>query len=291
MSPTGQPSPSRFGSDLPKASESDFSVSDLPVADDAELLRYQTLQSHRTVGVKASGAYSDLDTQAELFSVGEAGGGIHEDYGRVDPVQELLSLGQVLGDDCLGVRRTVLLVVGDSLVQTGNHPYCQNEVQELLVIVAFAGRCGVGKDFLGPAVAPQLHASPIHALGKGGKEARCHCLVNEEIFHGVADGGPEDFGVLCDGEGLVQIGLPAHINVADSLVVLDHWHAALFDNESDQPFSAPGDNEIDELLLLDQNGNGLPVGGVHQLASIRKSRRGQGPGNQGNERPVRMDDL
>ena len=54
-----------------------------------------------------TGGYPDLRTEAYAEPVGEAGGGVDHYVGGVHPANELPRAGLVLGDDAVGVVRTM----------------------------------------------------------------------------------------------------------------------------------------------------------------------------------------
>ena len=56
--------------------------------------------------------------------------------------------------------------------------------------------------------------------------------------------------------------------MAVAIQMLDHRHLGIAAHAFDQAFAAARNDDIDELRHRDQLGNGLPIGGLHQLHCI-----------------------
>src|SRR3954471_24189511 len=61
----------------------------------------ELLCAHRPVRVQAGGRNANLRSQAQLAAVGEAGGGVNHDCGRINLVDEALGRFRIVGDDRL----------------------------------------------------------------------------------------------------------------------------------------------------------------------------------------------
>src|SRR5512134_1759138 len=96
------------------------SGADLATAENDPLLAGEPLQSDRTAGVQLVGGDADLGAQPVLEAVGEARRGVDHHRAGVDLAQEAHGVGPVLGDDGVGVLRSVPADVLDRLVEVAN---------------------------------------------------------------------------------------------------------------------------------------------------------------------------
>jgi hypothetical protein len=112
---------------------------ELAVAENHPLLAGQPLQADRSARVDLVGRNSDFRTQAILETIGEARRGIDHHRRRIDLTQETQRLRVVLGDDRIGVVRSVAVDVPDGFVETGNHLDRDDRRQE------FAGEIVLGR--------------------------------------------------------------------------------------------------------------------------------------------------
>src|SRR5437667_9525882 len=85
-----------------------LSGANLAAAEDHVLLRGEALEAHRAARVQLVGGNADLCTQTVLESVGEARRGVHHHRARIDLAKEALRARLVLGDDRVGMLRSVL---------------------------------------------------------------------------------------------------------------------------------------------------------------------------------------
>ena len=67
------------------------------------LVRHEPLDAHGTPSVDPARCDAHLSAQPEAIPVGESGGGVVEDAGAVDALDEELGSGGILGDDGLRV--------------------------------------------------------------------------------------------------------------------------------------------------------------------------------------------
>src|SRR5690606_1792623 len=93
------------------------SGADVPVAEHHVLLAGQAFQPYRAAGVQLVGGNADLRAQAVLEAVGETGGGVDHHRGGIHLSEEAPRIREVLGDDRVGVLRTVGVDVPDGRVQ------------------------------------------------------------------------------------------------------------------------------------------------------------------------------
>ena len=80
-----------------------------------------------------------LGTKAEHAAVGEAGGGVDHDHGRVDALGEFLDGRIILGDDGFGVACGMRVDVVDGRVQVRHHLDAHFEGQVFGVPILFGG--------------------------------------------------------------------------------------------------------------------------------------------------------
>ena len=80
--------------------------------------RAELFEAHRAVGVQLGGRDAHLGTEAELITIVEAGGSVHEHEARIDLADETLTLGLVAGHDRFGVKRAVAGDVRQRLIGT-----------------------------------------------------------------------------------------------------------------------------------------------------------------------------
>ena len=96
-------------------------------------------------------------------------------------------------------------------------------------------------------------------------------LVDQEGFQSIADAGALGLGIDDDPLGHVEIGGSIDEDVADPLVVLDDRDARMFHHETDQALAAAGDDQVDELLLLEHLQHPFPLGeGNHRQGRRRE---------------------
>jgi len=115
------------------------------------------------------------------------------------------------------------------------------------------------QDGPGPLAAPEHDPRLLQGIRRGGQERAGHALVDQQRLHGVADARTLRLRVEADPDGHVEIGALVDEDVADPLVMLDHGDPRLADHGPDEVLAPPGDDEIDVLLELQQDVDGLAV--------------------------------
>src|SRR5690606_13574821 len=113
----------------------------------------ETFQADRTARVNLVGGDTDLGAQTILKTVGEARRSIDHDRARIDLAQEAAAARVILGDDAVGVLRTVGIDVIDGGIEAGDDADRQYRRQVLGAPVLL--RRGVR----GPDQRPRLLAS------------------------------------------------------------------------------------------------------------------------------------
>src|SRR6185369_2030386 len=71
-----------------------------------------------------------------------------------------------------------------------------------------------------------------------------------------------------------QVGLAIDVELADAVQVLDHRDARAFGDRLDQLLSTAGDDDVDELVLLEEYLHGGAVGAAHERDRLARNRRG-----------------
>src|SRR3989475_8462583 len=82
--------------------------------------------------------------------------------------------------------------------------------------------------------------------------------------HRVAGPRPLHLRIEADGFRHREVGLVVHVGVAHALVVLDYRDRGLLDDELHEVLAAARDDEINQLVLLEQQGGDLAVGVVDE---------------------------
>ena len=103
--------------------------------------------------------------------------------------------------------------------------------------------------------------------------------------------GPVDLGIEADLLGHIEVGaFDRDEDVADALVMFQDGNPGILDDEADQPLAAPGDDQVDVLLLGQQDVHGLPVPDRNDLDGLfGHVRRLENPGNDAGKGLVGME--
>ena len=110
---------------------------DVPVAQHNEFLAGQSFQSHRAARVDLVGGDADFRAEAILEPIGEAGGCIDHHRTGIHLAQETAGAAIILGNDRIGMLRTIGGDVLDGLIEPVHHPHAQDRRQILGVPVFF----------------------------------------------------------------------------------------------------------------------------------------------------------
>src|SRR6202041_107124 len=100
----------------------------LSVAVNAVFEAGQLFCAHRASGVKSAGGNADLGAEAELAAIGKLGGCIVQHDGRIDLIEEFVRGDLVLGHDRVGVVRSVVVNMGNRLVESIDDLGCDDRV-------------------------------------------------------------------------------------------------------------------------------------------------------------------
>ncbi len=106
-----------------------------------------------------------LGAQPELATVGEAGGSVDVDRRRTGPVDEPLGIGQIVGEDGIGVAGVVLAHMGQRLVHIRHQLDPQGQREPLGIEVFRAGgtqAVGARQQRHGLGSSDQGHLALVH---------------------------------------------------------------------------------------------------------------------------------
>ena len=217
------------------------------------------------------GADADLCAKAKLKAVRKSGRCVDIDRGGIHLIEELFRMFMIGRQNAVAVSGSVLVDVGDRLVNGIYGPYSEFQCQIFTVPVLF--RCGNG---LRNQSAECLIGMKLHS----GKTFRNHrsknregVPVNQQRFQCVANPGTLAFRIFNNIACPVEIAGLIDEDMTDSLVVLDDRHGCLFHDRADQTLAAPRDHQIDELVHFQHLGNGVMSGPRDHLnGSLRHSR-------------------
>ena len=132
----------------------------------------------------------------------------------------------------------------------------------------------VGGELPGRLAAAQLDPLGAHGGGEARNEGFGDVLVDEQGLHGIAHAGALHLGVQGDLLGFGKVGAGIDEDVTDPLVVFDHRNPRMLGDETDQPLTAAGDDQVDLLLALEQFQDGGAVGGLDHLQGRWPAGRG-----------------
>ncbi|MNM34576.1 hypothetical protein D3C81_452310 [compost metagenome] len=152
----------------------------------------------------------------------------------------------------------------DGLVQPVDDTDRQNRVQVLGAPVFFSGRHRID-NCPGAFAAAQLNAFFAELGCHRRQEIFGNGLIDQQRFHRAADAITVSLGVERDALGFGQIGMLAHINVADTVQMLDYRNASVTADTLDQATAAARHDDIDILRHGDQRADGGTVGGFDHL--------------------------
>ena len=138
--------------------------------------------------------------------------------------------------------------VGDGLVDVVHDFDGQDGVQIFGGPIVLRGGNTVD-DGPGPFVPPKLHALFPQGSGTGGQEAFSDVPVHQQGFRGVADGQGLGLGVHRHLDGHVHVGGGVHVGVAQALRVAHDGDAGVVHDVADEGVAAPGDDQIDAVVL------------------------------------------
>ncbi len=234
-------------------------------AGDLVFVGAEFFEAHGAAGVDLVGGDADFRAEAELVSVGEAGGGVPVNGGGVAVGEEVAGDGFVAGADGVGVVGAVSLDVLEGLVEVCNDADREDEVEVFCAPVVFGGREGVGENLKGVGASAELDALLAESRGEARQEGGGDGAIDEEGFDGVADAGALAFGVDGEGLGHVGIGVVVDVEVADAIVVFDDGDASVFDHNLNKAVTATGDEEVHKASESAEGGDGGTVGGGDEL--------------------------
>ncbi len=222
-------------------------------------------------------ADADFRAEAQFAAVVEARAGVDHHRRRIDRRRETPRRRQIVGDDRVGVARTVTVDVGDRLLQPFHHLDGQNEIEKLGREIFFRGGRGVGDVAPGDGAAAQLDAASPQGGGHARQEGRGCGRIDQQTLDRVANAGPLTLAVDHNALRHVRIGALLDVDVTVALVVLEDRHPRLLGHAADQPLAAARDGQVDPFVQPQEVAHGRPIRRRHQLHGVgRQAGVGQG---------------
>ena len=106
--------------------------------------------------------------------------------------------------------------------------------------------------------------------------------MHQQCLHGVADGDVLRFAVHGDLHGHGNVCVPVYVHMADAVGMPQHGNAAVIHDPADEGVAAPGDNQVDQRILLEHSAHVL-AGFQQDKASCGQSGSFQRVGKGGME--------
>ena len=198
-----------------------------------------------------------LRSKAIHKAVGKAGGHISVHPRAIHPLQEFRGGRVIPSHNAIRMVGAMAVDMVYGRLQGVHHANGQDQVQVFRVPVRLCGRVA-GNQRSGCLVAAELDALGLHGLRQGRQEGLRHIPMHQQGFHGVAHGDVLGFAVHGHPQGHVQVGVLVHVHMADAVRMAQHGDAAVVHNPADKGIAAPGDNQIDEGILLEHGAHIFP---------------------------------
>ena len=123
----------------------EWELANLAIAGDVILIGANFSQTHWAARVGFLGGNADFSAEAELESVGEAGGDVVVDGGGIHLRAEAGGILMIGGDDALGVFGAVGVNPSDGGIKVGKDFYVEDKVAVLGEVIFWCGRDSLGK--------------------------------------------------------------------------------------------------------------------------------------------------
>ena len=161
---------------------------------------------------------------------------------------------------------TVVIDVFNRLVDGTDHFDCEHQIEIFRVVVVLRGEFRRRREiFAELLVTAQFDAAPAHRFEEERHEPCRRVPVNEQRLQRVAGARALTFGVFDDLRGLFEIAFGVDVEVADAFVMLQHRHCGLRADQTDEPFAAAGDDQVEITVEFEQQIDCLVVGPRHEL--------------------------
>ena len=92
--------------------------------------------------------------------------------------------------------------------------------------------------------------------------------MDQQAFAGIAHRGALGLGIHQNGQGLFQVGVLVHIDMAVAGTGFDHRDSGVFHCGADQAGAAPGNEHIQIARELHKGGGSFPGGVLHQSDAV-----------------------
>jgi len=135
-------------------------------------------------------------------------------------------------------------------IEVGNNPNRQDQFQIFGRPVVFGCRLRIGDKRADGLITADLHLPGAEICGNSGEDCCGGVTMHQQRLQGIADARSLRLGVDDNFAGHGAVGTGIDKDVTDSLVVLDDRDARILHHEADQALASPGDDEIDQLVLL-----------------------------------------
>jgi len=169
-----------------------------------------------------------------------------DDDGGIDLAEEARRGGLVLGDDAIGVARSVALDVVEGGAEPVHHLHRQDRVEVFGAPVLFGGGDDARVEGAGGDVAADLAAGVQHGDHEVAVERRG--AIDEQGLGGAADAGPAQLGIAHDGEGLVAVGGGLDEDVVDAFKMGKDRHPRFGLHPRHQASAAARHDDVDRTL-------------------------------------------
>ena len=214
--------------------------------------------------MQLAGRNPDLGPHAEFAAIGKLGRGVAQQNGRVQPLEEPLCRGIVLGQDRFGMLAAIVADMGNRPVDAIHQPGGDDHVQKLAPEII--RRCRhrprhVQQFALGPHLDSGLH----QVLDQHRPVACVEGAVDEQTFRRATDAGAPGLGVYNHAPRLLQVSIAIGIDMADAFQMGKNRHPRLALHQPDQALAAARHDHVDVLDRAQHGTDHLAVAGRHQL--------------------------
>ena len=145
----------------------------------------------------------------------------------------------------------------DSFSQGGNDPDRYNIIKILRRPVSI--RSGAALNNPGySAVSADFHTRLRQDFCKRWEYFFSDFFVNEDRFSGIAYGNVLCFAVQRNSDSRFRVGEFINIDMSDTVGMAEYGDSAVVHNILNEAAAPPGDNQIDQAILLQHGGNILP---------------------------------
>lgn len=206
----------------------------MSVPDADPLVGREFLESHRSACMELLRTDGDFGSQSKLAAIGEASACVDVHSGRMDFVDELVGVAEMLGQDRVGVFGAMLVDVCDGFFDVVHETNAQDQREPFLVEVF--GSSGITSD--GGSRAEQdgfhlgrgfeQHVAFLQALRHSGQEDLRDVAVYKQSVKGVAYRRTLHFGIFHDINRPFEVCVFVHKDMTDADSARNDGDGALF---------------------------------------------------------------